>query len=156
MSINLVKMIENRVVSPNNATNYFVKYLKENGVNIINSSGSRNYALINSKLYCITITGANEDKINCRQFSKDGIISFSEKNGKVYLLNKEDLLIQNNNTRELNQNEYKQASSKCKIRRMKPTNVITQLSTKEYKKTYLRLADNILRDKLENIKESLK
>ena len=79
-------MLKYRITSPNNATHHFCKYLQNSGIEVV--GGKRKYAVIEGKSYCITITSYDSSNIDCRQFDKDGVISFYEKTGKVYQIMK--------------------------------------------------------------------
>ena len=76
-------------------------------------------------------------------------IEYYEKTGKVYLLEKSQLNILDN-TRELNEKEYKQAYSSLKIDYLKPYNKIEQLKTKKYKEIYMDVAYNVSNEIIAN------
>ena len=132
-------MLKYRITSPNNATHHFCKYLQNSDIEVV--GGKRKYAVVDGKYYCITITSYDSLHIDCRQFDRDGVISFYEKTGKVYLLERSQLNVLDN-TRELNENEYKQAYSTLKIDYLKPYGKIEQLKTKKYKEIYMDVAYN--------------
>lgn len=140
-------MLKYRITSPNNATHHFCKYLQNSDIEVV--GGKRKYAVVDGKYYCITITSYDSLHIDCRQFDRDGVISFYEKTGKVYLLEKSQLHILDN-TRELNEKEYKQAYSTLKIDYLKPYNKIEQLKTKKYKEIYMDVAYNVSNEIIAN------
>jgi len=136
------KMLERRILSPNNATSELINHLEKHGVKTKLETKSRKVAIIDGKKYSISITGADQDYAECRQHNADGIITFYEKNGKVYLIDNKDLNI-TSKTREMNNNSYKTCKSKKVMKMQTPSRKIKQLNTDDYKRNYIDVAEYV-------------
>lgn len=146
------KIIKERILNSHNATREFARFLKEKGFKVQNK---RKLILqYNNKLYHITITNANKDFLECRQFNLDGFITMHEKTGKIYIVNKEDLKV-GTKTREFNDQEFYSVKTKdiSEDNTFKP---IKTMSVNKYKKTYMDVAANIGNEIIANCYRKLK
>lgn len=154
MNRNIVKMLESRINSPNNATHYFTEYLKLNGFDVVNKN-SKKFVKIGLISYDISITSADNEHLECRQSNHEGLISLHEKTGKIYILNANDLNIGSKN-REFNSDVFSNSISILPIVGLSPTDKIHQLDENEYKLCYMDIAQNIANELVANIFKKLK
>ena len=73
MNEHILKMIHYRITNPNNATSPFCKYLQDLGFEIV-TNRNRKVVLFNNKFYSISITGYDNNHLECIQFAEEGLI----------------------------------------------------------------------------------
>jgi len=137
------KVIEMRMVNPNNATHELFRYLEEQGVKVCH--GRRKYVEINGMKFAVTITSANRQYADCRQFVSNeynGLITMYEKTGQIYLYHKEQLLI-GAKTREFSQSKFQTVQSIKKIQECEPYRYLRQVNTDEYQELYVKVSEEL-------------
>lgn len=137
------EIIKTRLVSPNNATHKFCDYLERKGLHV--NHKSRKSLSYNEKIYAITITNADRDYADCRQFvcdEYDGLITLHEKTGQIYLLDKSELLV-GSKTREFSNSKFQTAQSIKKINEINPTDIVTQVDIDKYQELYVCVAEEL-------------
>ena len=140
MNEKLNDLLSVRLYSPNNVNAKLCDYLSDNGISITN--GNRKTALIDGKRYAITFTSATNKFAECRQFgNEDGILTMHEKDGKIYLIEKEQMAIKNK-TRELNGIEFSNFKAKISFDKLSPTNKIKQINKSDYVDAYMDIAND--------------
>lgn len=151
----LREIMKRRILTPNNATTKFQEYLSSKGFKVLSDKRRRKYLEYNNKKYCITITSSDSDKIICRQFSEDGVISLYEKTGQIYFLQKDELFI-SEVTREMYNESYKNAESIFEIEELDTFDKIKQVDINEYKRNFIDIADLVGKEILANTYMKLK
>lgn len=153
MNENIIKMINHRITNPNNATNSFCRYLQDLGFDIV-TNRNRKVVLFNNKFYSISITGYDNNHLECRQFAEEGLISLYEKTGQIYIVELEDLKVKVKN-REFNNEEFRTATSLKQIKDLEVANIL-QLDINTYKLAYMdeavKLADELVANTYRKLK----
>ena len=154
MNKNLKTMLKRRITQPSNATISFVRYLSDIGYKTKVLPNSNRHVLINKeKVYAITITGHNEDYLTCRQYSEkdyDGLVSFDESTGIVYIVENYGLNIDSSRNREMHGNKFVSAYSKD----IKCNNTVldNSLNYISYKILYEGVADEVAKNIINKVR----
>ncbi len=150
MKESMINLIDRRISTPNNATLAFAEVLKDHDIKVTKEL-MKSYAIIEGKKYAIVITGSQHAKAECRQLSTEcsGIITFWERNGGIYLIERGDLssgVI----SRENHGNRFFSCTGLKLLADSFMFSSVGQVGIEEYRRAYMasakRYADTILKE----------